>query len=101
MLWLESLVYSRSRFWGAFAHSLRESVVSLNLNPEITQKLESNVIKLGSLDVPPSVNSQGASAIRSSIDSAFVFGFPLILLVCATLAVASAAVAWRMIDGED
>ena len=71
---------------GAFAHSLRRSIASLNLNVSIVRQLESNVAKLGSLDVPLGVDSQTAVAIRSAIDDAFIFGFRLIVLVCAALA---------------
>jgi predicted MFS family arabinose efflux permease len=84
----------------AFAHSLRLSLASLSLNPSVASQLESNVAKLGSLDAPPGVDSQTAAAIRSAIAAAFVFGFRLIMLLCAGLAVASAGVAWRKIPSE-
>lgn len=84
----------------AFAHSLRRSLASLNLNVGIVHQLESNVAKLGSLDAPPSVDSQTATAIRAAIADAFIFGFRLIVLVCAALAIASAGVAWRKIPAE-
>ena len=84
----------------AYAHSLRRSLASLNLNADILHQMESNVAKLGSLDVPPGVDSQAAEAIRSAIADAFIFGFRLIVLVCAALAIASAGVAWRKIPAE-
>ena len=84
----------------AFAHSLRRSLASLNLNVGIVYQLESNVAKLGSLDVPLGVDSQTAAAIRSAIAGAFIFGFRLIVLVCAVLALASACVAWWKIPAE-
>jgi EmrB/QacA subfamily drug resistance transporter len=85
----------------AFAHSLRQSLAGLNLNGGIVHQLESDVAKLGSLDAPPSVDSQTAVAIRSAIADAFIFGFRLIVLVCAVLAIASAGVAWRKIPGQE
>lgn len=81
----------------AFAHALRQSLGSLNLDPSIVHQLESNVAKLGDLDVPPGVDSQTAVAIRSAIAEAFVLGFRLVMLLCAVLALASAGVAWRRI----
>jgi hypothetical protein len=63
-------------------------------------QLETNVAKLGSLDAPSDVDSQTAAAIRSAIADAFIFGFRLIMLVCAVLAMASAVVAWRRIPAE-
>jgi EmrB/QacA subfamily drug resistance transporter len=78
----------------AFAHSLRNSLADLNLNPEIVHYLESNVAKLGDLYAPSGTDPQTAEAIRSAVAKAFVFGFRLIMLICAGLATASAAVAW-------
>jgi len=84
----------------AFAHSLRQSLASLNLNAGIVHQLESNAAKLGGLAVPQEVDSQAATAIHSAIADAFVFGFRLIMLLCAVLATASAGVAWRKIPAE-
>jgi EmrB/QacA subfamily drug resistance transporter len=84
----------------AFAHSLRQSLASLTLNPSVVYQLESNVAKLGSLDAPPGVDSSTAAAIRSAIADAFVFGFRLIVLLCAVLAIASAGIAWRKIPAQ-
>ncbi len=84
----------------AFAYSLRRSLPSLNLGAGIVHQLESNVAALGTLDAPLGVDSQTAAAIRSAISAAFIFGFRLIVLVCAVLAIASAGVAWRKIPAE-
>jgi EmrB/QacA subfamily drug resistance transporter len=84
----------------AFAYSLRRSLSRLNLNIGVVHQLESNVAKLGSLDAPPGVDSQTLVAIRSAISDAFIFGFRLIVLVCAVLAIASAGVAWWKIPAE-
>jgi predicted MFS family arabinose efflux permease len=84
----------------AFAHSLRHSLDGFHLNAGVVQQLESNVAKLGSLGAPSGVDSQTASTIRSAIAESFIFGFRLIMLLCAGLAIASAAVAWRKIPAE-
>jgi MFS family permease len=84
----------------AFDHSLRNSLASLNLKAEIVQQLESNAAKLGSLDAPSSADPQTAATIRAAVAEAFVFGFRLIMLLCAGLALASAAVAWGEIPSQ-
>ena len=84
----------------AFDHSLRSALNVLNLRADVVHELELNVAKLGSLDAPPSVDPQTALAIRAAVAESFVFGFRLIMFVCAGLAVASAAVAWRKIPAE-
>ena len=84
----------------AFAHSLRLSLASLNLNADLVHELESNAARLGSLEVPSGTDPQAAATIRAAIAEAFVFGFRLIMLLCAGLATASAVVAWRKIPSE-
>ena len=81
----------------AFAHSLRDSLASLNLTPEVVHQLKSNVDRLGSLEAPADADPQTVTMILASIAQAFVRGFRLIMLICAGLAIASAAIAWRMI----
>ena len=84
----------------AFAHSLRQSLATLNLNPDIVHQLESKLAMLGSLNAPPGADEQTASAIRFAIAKAFVFAFRLIALFCAVLALASAVVAWRKVPAQ-
>ncbi len=84
----------------AFAHSLRQSLAALNLNAAIVHDMESNLAMLGSLDAPPGVDEPTASAIRSAVAEAFVFGFRLIAGLCAVLAIAGAVVAWRKIPAQ-
>jgi predicted MFS family arabinose efflux permease len=83
-----------------FAHSLRHSLDGLHLNAGVVQQLESNVAKLGNLGAPSGVDSQTASTIRSAIAESFIFGFRLIMLLCAGLAIASATVAWLKIPAQ-
>jgi EmrB/QacA subfamily drug resistance transporter len=84
----------------AFAHSLRDSLASLNLSADIVHLLKSNVARLGSLDAPASADLHTAATIRTAVAKAFVIGFRLIMLLCAGLAIASAAVAWRKIPSQ-
>ncbi len=83
----------------AFAHSLRQSLASLKLDAGVVRELESNATKLGGLHAPTGVDLQEAAAIRSAIAGAFIFGFRLIMLLCAALSMASAGVAWQKIPG--
>jgi len=50
--------------------------------------------------VPSSVDLQTAVTIRAAVVQAFVFGFRVIMLLCASLALASAAVAWLKIPAH-
>ncbi len=82
----------------AFRHKLLASLRSLSLAPSVLRNIESNLIKLASIDVPSNLDVGTRTAIRYDIVNAFVFGFRLIMLVCAGLAGASAAVAFRMVS---
>lgn len=84
----------------AFAHSFKHSLASLNLQADLVHKLESNVARLGDLHAPEDVAPQTAATIRGAVMRAFVFGFRTIMLLCALLAVASAAVAWLKIPAR-
>lgn len=84
----------------AFAHSLRHSLATLNLNGGIVHHLESNAGELGNLTAPPGVDSHTGAAVRFAVTGAFIFGFRLIVVLCAALATASAVVAWRKIPSE-
>ena len=84
----------------AFAHSLRESITNLHLKPAVVHQLESNVAKLGDLDAPTNLDPQTAKRIRDAIAHAFVFGFRIIVLLCVTLSIMSAIVAWRIIPSR-
>jgi EmrB/QacA subfamily drug resistance transporter len=81
----------------AFGFRLNQSLASLHLSSAILRDIQSNLVKLGGLDVPSSADAQTAALIRSAIVQAFIFAFRVVMALCAALAVASAAVAARMI----
>lgn len=84
----------------AFAHSLRERVASVNLRPDVAHEIELNAAQLGDLEAPSSLGSKAVATIRAAVAQAFIFGFRLIMVICAGLAAASAAVAWRKIPAR-
>lgn len=86
---------------GAFGYRLQQSLASLVLSPTILRDLQANLINLGGLEVPSTLDAKTAAMIRGTIVQAFVFGFRLIMLLCAGLAVASAAVAAWMIPSRE
>jgi hypothetical protein len=87
----------------AFASSLRTSIASLDLDSSIVRSLQSNVARLGAIDLPGQLDPQLAGRVRNAIIHAFLFGFRIVMSICAGLAVASSAVAWGMIrdDGTE
>jgi len=81
----------------AFSHYLDQRLAQLPVPIEVIHSLQSNEIKLAAVAVPAGIDSTAAATLRISIDRAFVFGFRLIMLICAGLSVASSGFAWRMI----
>src|ERR1700686_4058396 len=84
----------------AFSHRLQQSLATLDLPPAVLHQIQSSEIRLAGLEVPSYLDARTSSALRAAIDQAFVLGFRLIMLLCAGLAVASAAVASRMIPSR-
>jgi EmrB/QacA subfamily drug resistance transporter len=84
----------------AFSHRLRLSLASLDLAPVVLHQIQSNAIRLGGMEVPEGLDARTSSAIQSGINLSFVFGFRLIMLLCAGLAAASAVAASRMIPSH-
>jgi EmrB/QacA subfamily drug resistance transporter len=81
----------------AFGSRLNASLAHLLLPSGVLQKLQANEIKLAGLQVPGSLSSITISSINESIREAFVFGFRIIMLICAGMSLGSAAVAWQLI----
>jgi EmrB/QacA subfamily drug resistance transporter len=83
-----------------FSSSLNRSLTAGVLPPGILQYVRSNEIKLAGLDLPSGLDGDTTALIRVSISHAFVFGFRTVMLICAGLSLASAAVASLMIPAK-
>ena len=83
-----------------FSSSLNRSLTGGLLPPGILQYVRSNEIKLAGLDLPSGLDADTTALIRVSISHAFVFGFRTVMLICAGLSLASAAVASLMIPAR-
>jgi hypothetical protein len=82
----------------AFGSRLDHSLASLSVPSSILQEIQTQKVKLAGLQMPVGIDSGMTSAIKRSIADAFVFGFRIVMLLCAGLSVASAAVAKRMLS---
>ena len=83
-----------------FSSRLNHSLANLTIPPTVLHAIQSNEIKLAGLRLPAGLNAGTAAAIRTSVSQAFVFGFRLVMLICAGLSMTSAAVAWLMIPAK-
>ena len=81
----------------AFGFWLNHSLAHFSLPPEVLEEIRAEATKLAGLQVPTGLDPSTKASITQSIGEAFVFGYRIVMLICAGLALASAAVAWRMI----
>jgi EmrB/QacA subfamily drug resistance transporter len=81
----------------AFGSRLNHKLDHLSLPPKALHEIQRDEIRLAGLPVPESLDPTAKAAVRESVGEAFVFGFRLVVLICAGLSVASAAVAWLLI----
>jgi predicted MFS family arabinose efflux permease len=84
----------------AFASHLNPSLVHMTLPPGVLADLQANETKLAGLQIPPGLSPNMKAAISGSIQEAFIFGFRVVVLICAGLSLASAAVAWSLIPKD-
>jgi len=80
---------------GAFSSRLNSSLANFALSPGQLHDIQANEIKLAGLQPPSGIDATERTAIKTSINDAFVFGFRIVVLTCEALSVASALVAWR------
>src|SRR5712692_11581391 len=73
----------------AFGSRLNHNLAHVLLPPNILQELQANTIKLAGLQVPAGVDPGTRAAIAESIAQSFVFGFRIVMLICAGLSAAS------------
>src|SRR5713226_1532412 len=81
----------------AFGVRLNHSLAHFSFPPGVLQELQAEETKLAGLQVPGGVDPSSRIIIKQSIGEAFVFGYRIVMLICAVFALASATVAWRMI----
>lgn len=82
-----------------FSAHLGKELASVPMPSGARASLQSGENKLAGLRSPDGLDRQTSTAVESSIGSAFVASFRLIMWICAALSLASAAVAWRWIPG--
>jgi EmrB/QacA subfamily drug resistance transporter len=84
----------------AFGCRLDNDLARFSLPPVILQQLHADEIKLAGLQAPAGLAPATKAAINESVGQAFVFGFRIVLVICAGLSVASAAIAWLVIPKD-
>ena len=82
----------------AFSSNLNRSLTRLSLPQPAAQMIQRDEIKLAAVPIPDGLDSETRTKVKASIDNAFVFGFRVVILICAGLAVISAVFARILIE---
>jgi EmrB/QacA subfamily drug resistance transporter len=85
----------------AFGHRLKESLNRMDLPSGVRNDVQANQVKLGGLQPPSQTDATTKAAIQAEVRKAFVFGFRVIMAICACLAAASAGIACRLIPSRE
>ncbi|HEX4485580.1 MAG TPA: MFS transporter, partial [Terriglobales bacterium] len=86
--------------FNAFSSQLNQRIAKLSLPSKVVQQLKQDETKLAGLPIPNGLDATTEMAIRRAVGESFVFGFRVVMLVCAGLGVASSLVALRMVAGS-
>lgn len=83
-----------------FGARLNDQLSGLSLSPSVAQQIQANDTRLADLPVPNDLDANVKSMVRDFIARAFVSGFRVVMLICASLSLASAVAAWVMIQKD-
>jgi EmrB/QacA subfamily drug resistance transporter len=81
----------------AFSFRLNQQLVRLSIPPEAIQSIQRDEIRLAGLQLPAGLDTRMGTVVKEAVNQAFIFGFRVVMLICAGLSVASAAAAWLII----
>jgi len=82
----------------AFGSHLNSNLTHLSLPPGILREIQTQEVRLAGLQVPSGLDRSMTAAIQESVTEAFVFGFRIVMVLCAGLSAASAATARLMLS---
>jgi len=81
----------------AFDAGLDVGLRGIGASPEAAAFVQAQRSQLAGAALPPAADPAAAAALRQVIHASFVSGFRCVMLLCAGLALASAASAWLLI----
>ncbi|HEY0704835.1 MAG TPA: DHA2 family efflux MFS transporter permease subunit [Candidatus Acidoferrales bacterium] len=84
----------------AFSSRLNPNLHTLGLSADTLRAVQASEEKLAAMAAPAGIDSSTAAAIHAFVAQAFVFGFRIMMLLCAAFSLASAFFAWWMIGAD-
>jgi EmrB/QacA subfamily drug resistance transporter len=83
-----------------FSFHLRSALTGSGLPPKVIHQIEANVSKLAGLKAPAGLSDGATYMVQGEVSHAFLFGFRIVMVICAGLAVGGSLIAWRMIPAS-
>jgi predicted MFS family arabinose efflux permease len=84
----------------SFSTRLDRSLAGVPLSTEQREDIKSNYVQLAALEIPAGLDLTKSDEIKTSINQAFIYGFRLVMLICAGLSVLGAAQSWWLIPAH-
>lgn len=84
----------------AFSASLTQQLAALSLPASLRQTVAARSGGLAGITLPPDISGSTRAMLQHAIDQSFVSGFRVVVLICASLALASAIAAGLLVEGK-
>ena len=84
----------------SFNRELDRRLAPLNLSAEVRRDIDAQRVKLAGAEFAANIDERTRIALKQAIDESFVFGFRLVMLTSLCLALASALVAFMVIENR-
>ena len=81
----------------AFSRALASGMSDIQIDDELKHAVYEQRIKLAGVELPPTTDPRTREQLTATVASSFVFGFRIITVAAAALALASAASSWLFI----
>jgi MFS family permease len=84
----------------SFNGELARRLATMDLAPEVRRSIDEQRVRLAGAEIPSDIDERTRVALKQAIDESFVFGFRQVMLTALGLALASALVAFTVIENE-
>jgi len=84
----------------SFNYELDRRLARMEIAPEARQFLDEQRVRLAGAELPSSIDERTRAALQRAINESFVFGFRVVMLTAAGLALVSAVVAFTVIENK-
>jgi hypothetical protein len=78
----------------AFSKTLARRMNEIQLDDQLRHSVYEQSVKLAGLEIPPNADPLTQEKIKGAVSDSFVFGFRVVMLASAALALASAGSSW-------